>query len=124
VTIARRRIGPFGVVGPSMPAAPEAPIAPVGPLGPVGPGGSAGIPIATHDVPAPESIAPVGRLRRCTFRRIDRLESLPGRSVSSVYEIMCLYRGMATPMALGDVDSAGPICGACTATGIFRPDEA
>ena len=120
MTIARRRIGPFGVVGPSMPAAPEAPIGPVA-------GGACrviGIPIAAHDVPAPESIAPVGRLRRCTFRRIDRLESLPGRSVSPVYEIMCLYRGMATPMALGDVDSAGPICGACTATGIFRPDEA
>ncbi len=121
MTIARRRIGPFGVAGPSMPAAPEAAIGPVGPVGPVG---SIGIPIAAHDVPAPESIAPVGRLRRCTFRRIDRLESLPGRSVSPVYEIMCLYRGMATPMALGDVDSAGPICGACTATGIFRPDEA
>ncbi len=37
---------------------------------------------------------------------------------------MCLYRGLQTPMALGDVEAARPICGECTATGIFRPDEA
>ncbi len=112
MTIARRRLGPFGPIGSTMPPAPEAPI------------GAVGIPVASRDVPAPESLAPVGRLRRCTFRRIDRLEPLPGRAVLPAYEVMCLYRGMTTPMALGDVDSAGPICGACTASGIFRPDEA
>lgn len=112
MTIARRRAGPFGAIGSTMPAAPEAPI------------GAVGIPVASHDVPAPESIAPVGRLRRCTFRRIDRLEPLPGRAMLTTYEVMCLYRGLQSPMALGDVEAARPICGECTATGIFRPDEA
>lgn len=111
MTIARRRTIPFQTMT-SMPVAPEAPIR------------LPGIPVALHDVPAPESIAPVGRLRRCTFRRIDHLEALPGRMVLPVYEVMCLYRGLESPMALGDVDAAKPICEACTATGIFRPDEA
>lgn len=112
MTIARRRLGPFGAIGSTMPVAPEAPT------------GVVGIPVASHDVPAPESIAPVGRLRRCTFRRIDRVEPLPGRAVLPMYEVMCLYGSSTTPMALGDVNSAGPVCGACMATGIFRPDEA
>jgi hypothetical protein len=76
-----------------------------------------------HDVPAPESAAPVGRLRRCTFRRIDRVAILPGRSAAVAYEVMCLY-GSDGPLPLGDIESARPTCEACTATGIFRPDEA
>lgn len=76
------------------------------------------------DVPAPDTVTPVGRLRRCTFRRIDRVEALPGRS-HSAYEVMCLYFGSTDdPLALGDVDQARPVCAACTASGIFRPDEA
>jgi hypothetical protein len=82
-----------------------------------------GVPLPTHDVPAPDAVAPVGRLRRCTFRRIDRVTALPGRAVALSYEVMCLY-GAGEPASLGDVDSARPICEACTATGIFRPDEA
>jgi hypothetical protein len=65
----------------------------------------------------------VGRLRRCTFRRIDRVAALPGRSRRSDYEVMCLYGGLDEPMALGDIDAARTICDACTASGIFRPDE-
>jgi hypothetical protein len=77
-----------------------------------------------RDVPAAETVIPVGRLRRCTFRRIDLAEQLPGRSRSVAYEVMCLYGGEAAGLALGDVDAARPICEACQATGIFRPDEA
>jgi hypothetical protein len=80
--------------------------------------------VPAADVPAPESIAPVGRLRRCVFRRIDRLEALPGRVSLASYEDMCLDRGLDEAIALGDVDGARPTCEACTATGIFRPDEA
>jgi hypothetical protein len=36
---------------------------------------------------------------------------------------MCLYRGLLSPMALGDIEEARPVCEACTASGIFRPDE-
>jgi hypothetical protein len=112
VTIAQRRADPLDTIAAHLPVTPPLPA-----LLP-------GLPVAAHDVPAPESVAPVGRLRRCTFRRIDRLESLPGRVVMPVYEVMCLYRGMETPMAIGDVDGARSICETCTATGIFRPDEA
>jgi hypothetical protein len=114
VTIARRRAAILDTIAASMPAIVE-------PRPKVGP---ASLPIGLHDIPAPESMAPVGRLRRCTFRRIDRLEALPGRLGLPVYEIMCLYRGQQSLMALGDIDSARPVCEACTATGIFRPDEA
>jgi len=82
------------------------------------------IPLAPRDVPAQEAVIPAGRLRRCTFRRIDLVEALPGRSQSSSYEVMCLYGGESAALSLGDVGSAQPICGACQATGIFRPDEA
>jgi hypothetical protein len=75
-------------------------------------------------VPAPESITPAGRLRRCTFRRIDLTSPLAGRLERSSYEVMCLYGGAETPLALGDIASARPICDACQAAGIFRPDEA
>jgi hypothetical protein len=82
-----------------------------------------GMPVPAHDVPAPETVAPVGRLRRCTFRRIDRVAALPGRAVAVSYEVMCLYGG-GEAASIGDLDAARPICEACTATGIFRPDEA
>jgi hypothetical protein len=35
----------------------------------------------------------------------------------------CLFPDRALPMPLGDLESALPICNACTATGIFRADE-
>ena len=74
------------------------------------------------DVPAPDSVTPAGRLRRCTFRRIDRVSALPGRSDRTSYEVMCLY-GSDEPLALGDLSAARTICEVCTASGIFRPDE-
>jgi hypothetical protein len=77
-----------------------------------------------RDVPAAESVTPAGRLRRCTFRRIDLVEVLPGRARAASYEVMCLYGGDAAGLPLGDVATAMPVCEACRATGIFRPDEA
>ena len=65
----------------------------------------------------------MGRLRRCTFRRIDRVSALPGRTERTSYEVMCLYGDADEPLALGDIAAARPICDACTASGIFRPDE-
>jgi hypothetical protein len=75
------------------------------------------------DAPAPDAITPVGRLRRCTFRRIDRVSLPPDRSQATPYEVVCLYAGRDAPIALGDIAQARPVCEACTAPGIFRPDE-
>jgi hypothetical protein len=82
------------------------------------------LPPLARDVPAPETVIPAGRLRRCTYRRIDLVKTLPGRSQRSSYEIACLYGGELTALALGDIETARPVCEACQATGIFRPDEA
>ncbi len=82
-----------------------------------------GVPVPLGDAPAPEVSTPIGRMRRCTFRRIDPVDALPGRPILPTYEVMCLYGDREAPMALGDVEAARPICDACTASGIFRPDE-
>jgi hypothetical protein len=115
LTIARRRVTPLAAL--SAPAAATAEPSLRLPPAPLV------VPPGLRDVPAPESTAPAGRLRRCTFRRLDRVEPLPGRVARVEYEVMCLYGG-DTPLALGDVASAQPVCQACAATGIFRPDEA
>ena len=74
------------------------------------------------DQPAPDGITlPVGRLRRCTFRRIDRVANPPPRDDG--FEAMCLYVDDERPLSLGSIDEARPICDACQATGIFRADE-
>lgn len=82
-----------------------------------------GVPIPLGDAPAPDTVTPVGRLRRCTFRRIDRVAQIPARADTSAYEVMCLYGEPDEPLALGDIANAAPVCEACTASGIFRPDE-
>ena len=113
MAIARRRPNPIAAIAAPMPSAPA-----VRPPAP-----ELGVPVSLGDAPAPDTVTPVGRLRRCTFRRIDRLATLPGRATSSAYEVMCLYGESGEPLALGDVASAAPVCEACTASGIFRPDE-
>jgi hypothetical protein len=111
VTIARRRPGALDAIAP-MPSAPV--------MRPPAP--HVGVPVPLGDAPAPESVTPAGRLRRCTFRRIDRVAALPGRPEHTSYEVMCLY-GTEEPMALGDLREARSVCEMCTASGIFRPDE-
>jgi hypothetical protein len=59
------------------------------------------------------------RIRRCTFRRIILVEAIADR----VFDVECLYPERRVPVPLGDLDSASPICNACTAAHIFRPDE-
>jgi hypothetical protein len=59
------------------------------------------------------------RIRRCTFRRLIAVDRVGGR----VYDVDCLYPDRAVPLPLGDLDSAMPICNACTASHTFRADE-
>ena len=66
----------------------------------------------------PSRLAP-HRIRRCTYRRLISLDSARER----VYEVECLFPDRRLPIPLGDLDSALPICNACTAAHIFRPDE-
>jgi len=59
------------------------------------------------------------RIRRCTFRRLIAVHAREVR----VFDVECLYPDRKVPIPLGDLDSATPICNACTAAHIFRPDE-
>ena len=111
MTIARRRPATIAAIAP-MPSPAALPMRPLG------------VPLPLGDAPAPDAVTPVGRLRRCVFRRIDRVATLPQRSTPATYEIMCLYGDGPSALPLGDIEAARPICAACTATGIFRPDEA
>ena len=114
MTIARRRPTTFDAIAAPMPPAPA-----VRPPMP-----EMRVPVPLGDAPAPGDVTPMGRLRRCVFRRVDHVQALPGRGVSSAYEVMCLYGSDDMPATLGDIEAARPICEACTARGIFRPDEA
>jgi hypothetical protein len=66
-------------------------------------------------------VAPVEalRIRRCTFRRLRRV----GLGAQAGYEVSCLYPDRREPLQLGDFEASRAICGSCTATGVFRPDE-
>jgi hypothetical protein len=75
------------------------------------------VPIVTTD-PEAYRLAP-HRIRRCTFRRIIHVDSTGER----VYDVECLYPDRRIPVPIGDLESATPICNACTAAHIFRPDE-
>jgi hypothetical protein len=70
--------------------------------------------------PAAAPVAVPGEhLRRCTYRRLIAVRKRP----DAVYEAECLYPDRQVPIPLGDLASARPICAACTASHIFRPDE-
>jgi hypothetical protein len=66
----------------------------------------------------PSRLAP-HRIKRCTYRRLVSLE----RASERLYEVECLFPDRKVPVPLGDLDSAMPVCNACTAAHIFRPDE-
>ena len=70
--------------------------------------------------PDPEAyrLAPQ-RIKRCTFRRL--IQVYIGRE--RLYDVECLLPDRRVPIPLGDLDSASPICNACTAPHTFRPDE-
>ena len=79
-------------------------------------------PAGSHEHAEPETdpsrLAP-HRIKRCTYRRLISLD----RARERIYEVECLYPDRKVPIPLGDLDSAMPICNACTAAHIFRPDE-
>jgi hypothetical protein len=75
---------------------------------------------------AEQTVAPIAepflaapRIKRCTFRRVTAV----ARQRQQTYDVDCLFPDRALPMPLGDLESAQPICNACTAAGIFRADE-
>ena len=59
------------------------------------------------------------RIKRCTFRRLINVES----GAERVYDVECLFPDRKVPIPLGDLEAATPICNACVAPHIFRPDE-
>jgi hypothetical protein len=59
------------------------------------------------------------RIKRCTFRRLIDVQVDDER----VYDVECLFPDRKVPIPLGDLESAMPICNACTAPHTFRPDE-
>jgi hypothetical protein len=69
--------------------------------------------------PAQDPLLAAPRIKRCTFRRVTTVD----RRRERTYDVDCLFPDRALPMPLGDLESATPICNACTATGIFRADE-
>ena len=59
------------------------------------------------------------RIKRCTYRRLISLD----RPHERIYEVEYLYPDRKVPVPIGDLDTSMPICNACTAAHIFRPDE-
>jgi hypothetical protein len=78
------------------------------------------LPLSLETVPPPDPshLAP-HRIKRCTFRRLIRVDTRGDR----VYDVECLFPDRKLPIPLGDLDAAMPVCNACTAAHIFRPDE-
>lgn len=86
------------------------------------------LPLQTEipDQPAPAATADAGayglaahRIKRCTFRRLAQVQVAGDR----VFDVACLYPDRQVPIPLGDLETATPICNACTAAHIFRADE-
>ena len=69
--------------------------------------------------PSSEVAVAVPHIRRCTYRRMSLLRRKP----EPLYDVACLFPDRVVPMPLGDLDTARPICDACRASHIFRPDE-
>jgi hypothetical protein len=78
------------------------------------------LPLTVEAAPStdPLRLAP-HRIKRCTFRRMIKVDARGER----VYDVECLYPDRKVPIPLGDLESATPICNACAALHIFRPDE-
>jgi len=71
--------------------------------------------------PEPVTLAVVARrLRRCTYRRLERCGD---DGAEPDYEVTCLYPQRRLPVLVGDLESAFDVCTRCTLPGVFRPDE-
>lgn len=77
------------------------------------------LPQAASDALAQPAQATEGHIRRCAFRRLVKVQQRP----QPLYDVECLYPDRLLPIPLGDLESARPICNACTARPVFRPDE-
>ena len=75
-------------------------------------------PLPTDGLLEPSHLAKA-RIRRCTYRRLIAVTAGDER----IYEVECLFPERKVPIPLGDLEAATPICNACTAPHIFRPDE-
>ena len=75
-------------------------------------------PLHTDNEAEPSHLAKA-RIRRCTYRRLIAVTAGDER----IYEVECLFPERKVPIPLGDLESATPVCNACTAPHIFRPDE-
>ena len=82
------------------------------------PGHGASAPAVIPQQPDAFHLAP-HRIKRCTFRRLINVEL----GAERVYDVECLYPDRKVPIPLGDLEAATPICNACVAPHIFRPDE-
>jgi len=85
-------------------------------------------------IPVPAIVRPAGkaraaekidaatlpRFRRCTFRRVEGTRV--GRELA-MYDVACMFPDRVTPLPLGNLASAHPICASCTNPGIFRADS-
>lgn len=69
--------------------------------------------------PSAQPVAAVPHIRRCTYRRM----SIVRRGGEPLYAVECLYPDRVVSVPLGDLATARPICDACRADHIFRPDE-
>ena len=59
-------------------------------------------------------------LRRCTFRYLKVVDN--GRDLP-MYDVSCTFPDRQGAVPLGDIESARPVCDACTYQGIFRADS-
>lgn len=74
-------------------------------------------PVLTAPVLGPARLAQA-RIRRCQYRRVVCVvaEALD-------YDVHCLHPMHRIALPMGDLTVATDVCNACTAPGIFRPDE-
>jgi hypothetical protein len=70
--------------------------------------------------PLQDAVTPGTPLRRCTFRYV---KVTAGARTLPMYEVACTFPDREKRIPLGDLESAHPICAACTYQGIFRADS-
>jgi hypothetical protein len=75
--------------------------------------------VERSDAPQRTPIPRAGQIRRCSVRHVAITPVPGGREV----QVSCLLGGRDHPLPLGSFAEARPICNACTAKGIWRPDE-
>ncbi len=75
--------------------------------------------VALIDTGTRDAIPRRGKIRRCRVRHVSVLP----RPQRGIVQVDCLLGGAEHSLPLGTMDEARAICGACTATTIWRTDE-